>query len=110
MYPLLLHLLDRRDQGSASSEQIARAMLYVESFFVRRLVTGRATSNINRILLRVLTEMDQAKPVDEGVRSYLSTGRKYYASDAEIKHRRRDHALLPQRPARAAGTGPALAG
>ena len=85
VYPLLLHLLDRRDQGSASSEQIARAMLYVESFFVRRLVTGRATSNINRILLRVLTEMDQEKPVDEGVRSYLSTGRKYYASDAEIK-------------------------
>jgi alkylated DNA nucleotide flippase Atl1 len=29
--------------------------------------------------------MDQGKPVDEGVRSYLSTGRKYYASDAEIK-------------------------
>jgi len=85
VYPLLLNLLDRRDQDSASSDQIARAMLYVESFFVRRLVTGRATSNINRILLRVLTEMDQAKPVDEAIRSYLSTGRKYYASDAEIK-------------------------
>ena len=51
MYPLLLHLLDRRDQGSASSDEIARAMLYVESFFVRRLVIGRATANINRILL-----------------------------------------------------------
>jgi hypothetical protein len=32
--PLLLHLLDRRDQGRASSEEIGRAMLYVESFFV----------------------------------------------------------------------------
>lgn len=85
VYPLLLSLLDRRQQGTASSEEIARAMLYVESFFVRRLVTGRATSNINRILLRVLTEIDPAKPVDEGVRSYLSTGRKYYASDTEIK-------------------------
>ena len=50
VYPLLLHLLDRRDQGSATSDQIARAMLYVESFFVRRLVIGRATANINRIL------------------------------------------------------------
>jgi alkylated DNA nucleotide flippase Atl1 len=85
VYPLLLNLLDRRQQGTASSAEIARAMLYVESFFVRRLVTGRATSNINRILLRVLTEIDPAKPVDEGVRAYLSTGRKYYASDAEIK-------------------------
>jgi alkylated DNA nucleotide flippase Atl1 len=85
VYPLLLHLLDRRDQGSASSDEIARAMLYVESFFVRRLVIGRATSNINRILLPVVREMDRAKPVDAGVRSYLSTGRKYYASDAEIR-------------------------
>jgi alkylated DNA nucleotide flippase Atl1 len=84
VYPLLLHLLDRRDQGSASSEEIARAMLYVESFFVRRLVIGRATANVNRILLSVVTEMDRAKPVDEGVRSYLSAGRKYYASDTEI--------------------------
>lgn len=44
VYPLLLNLLDRREQGSASSAEIARTMLYVESFFVRRLVTGRATS------------------------------------------------------------------
>ena len=28
--------------------------------------------------------MDHDKPVDEAVRGYLSTGRKYYASDAEI--------------------------
>ena len=35
-------------------------MLYVESFFVRRLFIGRATANINRILLSVLTEMDRA--------------------------------------------------
>jgi alkylated DNA nucleotide flippase Atl1 len=84
VYPLLLHLLDRRDQGTASSDEIARAMLYVESFFVRRLIIGRATANINRILLSVVTEMTPGKPVDEQVRSYLSVGRKYYASDAEI--------------------------
>jgi alkylated DNA nucleotide flippase Atl1 len=83
--PLLLHLLDRRDQGTASSDEIARAMLYVESFFVRRLIIGRATSNINRILLSVVTETDPGKPVDEEVRRYLSTGRKYYATDTEIR-------------------------
>jgi alkylated DNA nucleotide flippase Atl1 len=85
VYPLLLHLLDRRDQGTASSEEIARAMLYVESFFARRLIIGRATANINRILLSVVTEISPDKPVDEEVRSYLSAGRKYYASDAEIR-------------------------
>src|SRR5258708_33492209 len=60
-------------------------MLYVESFFVRRLVIGRATANINRILLSVVTEMDSAKPVDGEERQYLSTGRNYYASDPEIR-------------------------
>ena len=86
VYPLLLHLLDRRDQGSATSEQIAAAMLNVESFFVRRLLIGRATKNLNRILLGVVTEMNQDLPVDEAVRAYLSTGRKYYATDAELRN------------------------
>ncbi|MEU1841124.1 GmrSD restriction endonuclease domain-containing protein [Micromonospora chersina] len=85
IYPLLLHLLDRRQQGTATSEQIASAMLYVESFFVRRLLIGRATANINRILLAIVTEMNPDLPVDQAVRAYLSTGRKYYASDANVR-------------------------
>lgn len=85
VYPLLLHLLDRRQQGTATSEQIASAMLYVESFFVRRLLIGRATANVNRILLAIVTEMGSDLPVDQAVRAYLSTGRKYYASDANVR-------------------------
>jgi alkylated DNA nucleotide flippase Atl1 len=85
VYPLLLHLLDRRDQKTATSEQIAQAMLYVESFLVRRLLIGRATNNINRILLSVVTEMSKERPVDEAVRAYLSTGRKYFGTDAAVR-------------------------
>ncbi|WP_236648378.1 MULTISPECIES: HNH endonuclease family protein [Micromonospora] len=85
VYPLLLHLLDRREQGTATSEQVASAMLYVESFFVRRLLIGRATANINRILLSVVTEMSKDLPVDEAVRAYLSVGRKYYATDSSVR-------------------------
>ncbi|WP_245788118.1 GmrSD restriction endonuclease domain-containing protein [Amycolatopsis marina] len=85
VYPLLLHLLDRRQSGTADSAQIASAMLYVESYFVRRLLIGRATASINRVLLSVVTEMDTALPVDEAVRQYLSAGRKYYASDADVR-------------------------
>lgn len=85
VYPLLLHLLDRRDQGTATSEQITSAMLYVESFFVRRLLIGRATANINRILLSIVTEMSTDLPVDQAVRAYLSVGRKYYASDSSVR-------------------------
>lgn len=46
---------------------------------------GRATANINRILLSVVTEIDLSEPVDEAVRAYLSMGRKYYASDNELR-------------------------
>ncbi|MFJ4102258.1 GmrSD restriction endonuclease domain-containing protein [Amycolatopsis japonica] len=85
VYPVLLHLLDRRDRGAADSAQIATAMLYLESYFVRRLLIGRATASINRVLLSVVTEMDRDIPVDEAIRRYLSTGRKYYADDSAIR-------------------------
>jgi len=83
-YPVLLYLLELRDEGKASSDDIARAMLYLESFFVRRLVIGRATANLNRILATLVTEIDKSKPVAEAVRASLSSGRKYYASDNEV--------------------------
>ncbi|WP_326944564.1 DUF262 domain-containing protein [Amycolatopsis sp. NBC_01307] len=85
VYPILLHLLDRRDRGSADSAQIAAAMLYLESYFVRRLLIGRATASINRVMLAVVTEMDADAQVDMEVSRYLSAGRKYYASDEEIR-------------------------
>lgn len=85
VYPLLLHLLDRRAQGTATSAQVASAMLYAESFFVRRLLIGRATNGLNRILLPVVTEMSTDLAVDDAVRAYLSSGRKYYASDADVR-------------------------
>ncbi|MFI7218860.1 GmrSD restriction endonuclease domain-containing protein [Micromonospora maritima] len=83
--PLLLHLLDRRKQGTATSDQIASAMLYVESYFVRRLLIGRATASINRVLLRIVTDMRKDLPVDQAVRTFLSVGRKYYATDASLR-------------------------
>lgn len=92
VYPLLLHLLDRREQGTATSDQIAAAMLYVESFFVRRLLIGRATAGVNRILLGIVKEMDQQIPLDDAVRHYLSAGRKYYATDADVR------AAIPSTP------------
>jgi alkylated DNA nucleotide flippase Atl1 len=85
VYPLLLRLLELRGQGNATSEEIAAAMHYLESFFVRRLLIGRATAGINRHLLSAVTMLDPALPVDQAVRKYLSTGRKYYAGDDEIR-------------------------
>lgn len=85
VYPVLLHLLDRRQQGDASSEEISAAMRYLESFFVRRVVVGKATANINRILLRAVQEIRGRSPIEAALRDYLSTGRKFFATDAEVR-------------------------
>jgi hypothetical protein len=82
--PILLYLLELRDQGKAASGEITRAMLYLESFFVRRLLIGRATANLNRILSALVNEIDTSMPADEAIRASLSSGRKYYATDDEI--------------------------
>jgi alkylated DNA nucleotide flippase Atl1 len=84
VYPILLRLLDLRDRGEATSEQVASAAHHLESYLVRRLIVGRSTSGINRILLATVNEMPKDLPVDEAIRSYLSTGRKHFATDAAI--------------------------
>ncbi|GAA3621743.1 DUF262 domain-containing protein [Kineosporia mesophila] len=84
VYPLLLHLLDQRDTGAADSATVARTLTIIESFLVRRLLMGRATNNVNRVLLGAVAELRANRPLDEAVRDYLSTGRKYYATDREL--------------------------
>lgn len=83
--PLLLLLLDRREQGRSTSAEIAQAMLYLESFLVRRLLIGQATKNNNRILSRAVIEVQNADDIAVAVHRYLSTGRKYYATAAEVE-------------------------
>lgn len=85
VYPLLLHLLDRRARGLADSVEIASAMLYAESFVVRRVLTGKATANLNRILLRAVPEIADQSPADRALRTYLSTGRKFFATDEQVR-------------------------
>lgn len=83
--PVTVHLLERRAKGEASSEEVANALLYLESFFVRRIVIGKATNNLNRILLAAVPAIKDKTPVDAALRTYLSTGRKFWATDDQIR-------------------------
>lgn len=85
VYPLLLHLLVRRERGEATSAEIAAAMLVVESYLIRRVLIGKATANLNRILLRAAIEITGKAPVDAAVRTYLSNGRKFFATDEQVR-------------------------
>jgi len=82
--PLILHLLVLRDRGDATSEQVARALLYIESLLVRRFLVGRATTGLNRVFPAAVQELDADLPVDEALHRYLSEGRKHYATDDRL--------------------------
>lgn len=84
VYPLVLHLMGRRAQGDLSSADLATALLYVESYLVRRLLIGRTSSNINRTLLGAVAELRDSDAVTESLHRYLSSGRKYYGTDDEV--------------------------
>lgn len=85
VYPLLLHLLDQRALGHTDDDTVVRTLAVIESFLVRRLLIGRATSSIGRVLLGAVSELRPNQPLDQAVRDYLSTGRKYFANDQELQ-------------------------
>lgn len=84
-YALLLHLLQERSAGRSTSEEVASAMLVLESYLVRRMLIGRATTGLNRTLLAAVSDLPHGVPVDDALRAYLSSGRKYFASDDEVR-------------------------
>ena len=84
--PILMYLLERRAQGKADVHETARAMHYLESYFVRRVVMGRATMNMNRVLLAAPRAISRSRlPVDQALRHYLSESGKHWASDDELR-------------------------
>jgi alkylated DNA nucleotide flippase Atl1 len=84
-YPVVMRLLDRRAAGTATTEQVVNALILLESFFVRRIVIGRATANLNRTLLQAVGAIADAESVDVALRTYLSHGRKYFATDKQVR-------------------------
>jgi alkylated DNA nucleotide flippase Atl1 len=83
--PLVLQLLDRREQDTASAADVAAALHSVESFLVRRMLVGGPGAGVNKILLQAAVETKAHDDVASGLRAYLSAGRKYYANDDRVR-------------------------
>ena len=84
-YPVVMTILARRAAHTATPTQVADALLTLESYFVRRIVVGRATAGLNRSLLQAVGAVTDADAVDIALRDYLSRGRKYFATDEQIR-------------------------
>ncbi|MEV1129288.1 DUF4268 domain-containing protein [Agromyces sp. NPDC049794] len=84
-YPVVMNILARHDAGAATPEQVVSALTYLESYFVRRIVIGRATAGLNRSLLQAVGAIADAEDAGLALRRYLSTGRKHFASNAQVR-------------------------
>ena len=83
--PLILLLLSRAVAKVISVEEVERCLAILESFLVRRLLVSANASGLSRILFRAPSDMRSDIPVAEALALYLSTGRKYYASDEQVR-------------------------
>ncbi|MGB4916082.1 MAG: transposase [Propionicimonas sp.] len=60
--------------GRVSDESAIGTLTNLESYFVRRIVIGRATAGLNRTLLHVVGATTGAPDVEAALRNYLSEG------------------------------------
>ncbi|WP_205324480.1 DUF262 domain-containing protein [Glycomyces sp. YM15] len=83
--PAMLYLLDQRDAGAITSEQVARGLALIESFLVRRMIAWVPTHSLNRIFLALPSQLAaEPSPID-GIHRLLSAKRRYWPTDAEIR-------------------------
>lgn len=95
-FPLVIQLLAKRSAGQATEEQVERALLLLESYFVRRIVIGRATAGLNRTLLAAASVVARVDEVDVALRHYLSTGRRHFGTDGQVREAARSVAFYWQ--------------
>jgi Uncharacterized conserved protein len=83
--PLVLRLLARAESGEITVGELESCLAILESFLVRRLVVGASSNALSRILLRAPSDMRKDLPIAEALSHYFSTGRKFFASDDQIR-------------------------
>ncbi|MEU6815556.1 DUF262 domain-containing protein [Streptomyces sp. NPDC046860] len=86
-YPALLLLLERRERGEIDSADTARAMSYIESFLVRRMICRVPTNNLNRIFQAVPGQLPLDVPVADGLHQLLSANNRFWPDDEELREK-----------------------
>ncbi|AZP17359.1 DUF262 domain-containing protein [Streptomyces aquilus] len=86
-YPALMLLLDRRARGDLDSTDTARAMSYIESFLVRRMICRVPTNNLNRIFQSVPGQLPLDVPVADGLHQLLSSENRFWPDDRELREK-----------------------
>lgn len=82
--PIIMLLLDYRETGRANDEQVARALSYVESHIVRRMICRIPSAGLNRSYMDLPGQLTAGVPVDEDIRRLLSAERRAWPTDDEL--------------------------
>ena len=83
--PIAVSLVEMYEQDPERLDEICSALLYLESFLVRGVLAGQGQKNRNRILLGAAREVSGSKDAAKTLRSYLSSGRKKWSTDDQIR-------------------------
>jgi alkylated DNA nucleotide flippase Atl1 len=84
-YPILMYLLDKQDRDECSTEDVVKALLYIESFLVRRMIAGIPTNNLNRIFSALIPQLPPDLPTPDAVQHALSGERRYWPTDRRLR-------------------------
>ncbi|MFF9265191.1 GmrSD restriction endonuclease domain-containing protein [Streptomyces longwoodensis] len=86
-HPALMLLLHRRERGEVDSADVVRALAYIESFLVRRMICRVPTNNLNRIFQSVPGQLPLDVPVTEGLHRLLSSENRFWPDDADLREK-----------------------
>lgn len=84
-YPVLLRLLELKDEGLSDQEDIIEAAEILEGYMVRRMLAGVATQGLNRSLATTAQELSGSENVAEQLRRILSAPRRRWPSDSDVR-------------------------
>jgi hypothetical protein len=83
--PITLYLLDQRRKGRIGDDDTCRALSYVESFMVRRMIAGIQTNGLNRIFQSLPKQLaDEPDPV-AGLHRRLSVEKRRWPTDEALR-------------------------
>ncbi len=89
-HPLLLELFESRKAGRLSPQELHDAVLYIESFILRRQLCGIPTNQLQRLFVTWAQGLRKDRP--EQPRQWLleemrrGTGNRHWPTDAEFTH------------------------
>ncbi|MFI6457198.1 DUF262 domain-containing protein [Streptosporangium amethystogenes] len=84
-YPVIMRLLELRDSGDCTDEEVCEALSYIESFLIRRLISGVTSGNLNKIFMRLTRQLTGEQQVADVLRTELSAARLYWSSDEQFR-------------------------